>query len=55
MKTVIVFQEPCLYSDCKWFVDIFSNLQLHKCRGWMTQGKQPPRHHDIREDVYQLY
>ena len=55
MRTVPVFQELCLYNDSKWCVDIFSNLQLYKRRGWMTQGKQPLRHHDILEDVYQLY
>ena len=47
-------QEPCLYSDSKWCVDIFSNLQLYKRRGWMAKGKQPVRHHDIWEDIYQL-
>ena len=47
-------QEMCLYSDSKWCVDSFSNLQLYKRRGWMAKGKQPVKHHDIWEDIYQL-
>ena len=47
-------QEPCLYSDSKWCVDIFNNLQLYKRRGWIAKGKEPVRHHDIWEDIYQL-
>ena len=46
-------QELCLYSDSKWCVDIFSNLQLYNRRGWMAKGKQPVKHHDIWEDIYQ--
>ena len=38
-------QELCLYSDSKWCVDIFNNLQLYKRRAWMAQGKKPVRHH----------
>ena len=45
----------CLYSDSKWCVDIFSNLCMYKCRGWMAQGKKPVRHHDIWEQIYRLY
>ena len=40
-------QELCLYSDSKWCLDIFSNLQLYKHRAWMAKGKQPVRYHDI--------
>ena len=47
-------QDPCLYSDSKWCVDIFSNLRLCNHRGWMVQGKKPVRHHDVWEDIYQM-
>ena len=46
-------QELCLYSDSKWCVDIFSNLQLYERRNWVAKGKQPVRRHDIWEDIYQ--
>ena len=32
-------EELCLYSDSKWCVDMFSNLQLYERRGWMAKGK----------------
>ena len=47
-------QELCLYSDSKWCVDIFNNLQLYKRRAWMAQGKKPVKHHDVWEDILVL-
>ena len=47
-------QELFLYSDSKWCVDIFNNLQLYKRRAWMTQGKKPVRHHDVWEGILWL-
>ena len=44
-------QELCLYSDSKWCVDIFNNLQLYKRRAWIAQGKRPVGHHDVWEDI----
>ena len=42
MQRVPDSQELCLYSDSKWFVDIFSTLHVYnKRRGWMAQGKKP--------------
>ena len=43
-----------MYSDSKWCVDIFDNLELYKRRGWMTQGKKPVRHHHIWEEVVSI-
>ena len=54
IRTVCNTQELCLYIDSKWCVDIFSNLQLYKCRGWMAKCKQPVSHHDIWEDICHL-
>ena len=47
-------QELCIYSDSKWCVDIFDNLQLYKRRGWMSQGKKQVGHHDVWEEVLSL-
>ena len=47
-------QMLCMYSDSKWCVDIFDNLDLCKKRGWMTQGKKLVRHHDIWEEVLSI-
>ena len=47
-------EELCLYSDSKWCVDSFNNLQLYKRRAWMAQAKKPVRHQDVWEEIFQL-
>ena len=47
-------QELCMYSDSKWCVDIFDNVELYKRRRWMSQGKKLVRHHDIWEEVLSI-
>ena len=47
-------QELCLYSDSKWCVDIFDNLQLYTRHAWITQGKKPVGHQDVWEENFQL-
>ena len=32
-------QTLCMYSDSKWCVDVFDNLDVYKRRGWMARGK----------------